>query len=517
MNSTDPDAVETAGPAKNFRVPLYLLVNVAFALAAAWGSATVDAPTGRVVYLILLFALCSVPIGLMRGFNDRYFLLGVFMATYFMYFGMLDFQALLMGGHFSSDESSLTAAEYGVILGAISVVAGCLIAASRSRTARGANPAKEWSRGTILFSGLLFYISGVSAYAYYHLVAVTTNSNLATARALDELGPIMTFVVMLGHLILPLGILILAYGYAKFRTSSWFALILVILVIQLLLGFLGDSKSVPLEAAVLVILARTVIDDRPPIGWLLLGTAVTLFAFPIFQAYRMEVVGERGLNRAQAVQNLGKVLEIAFASRNKVTQGPEEGRAQTLVERASIKGNLEVLFAHAGVDSPFLYGATLPELAYSFIPRFIWPGKPSVEVGELFNKAFISGDSDSYVSPSHLGELYWNFGWPGIVVGMFVIGTILGFVGVRSSLADHKSATRLLVLLATVEGACIGFQGSIAIPYVVWLRSLAAIGILHMLFSRPQQDAAVGPRKAEERRASSMEPSAGAKYPTVIL
>jgi hypothetical protein len=193
------------------------------------------------------------------------------------------------------------------------------------------------------------------------------------------------------------------------------------------------------------------------------------------------------MNRAQAAQDIGKVLEIALAAKDKVNAGKPGQRAQTLFERASTKQNVELIFQRVGVETPFQHGRTLMDLALAFIPRLIWPNKPGVATGQLFNKELVHGDGDTYISPSHLGEIYWNFGWPGVIGGMFLLGFLLGTVGAKSALAEGVSATKLLVLLATVNGLCLGFEGSIAISYVVWLRSLAAVGLLHVMFARPRQ------------------------------
>jgi len=86
--------------------------------------------------------------------------------------------------------------------------------------------------------------------------------------------------------------------------------------------------------------------------------------------------------------------------------------------------------------------------------------------------------------PSTLGELYWNFGWPGLVAGMLLVGTLLGFVGAKCNFSEHVSVTRMLVLLATVQYLCIGFEGAMSVAYILWLRSLGAVGILHLVFAR---------------------------------
>jgi hypothetical protein len=83
-----------------------------------------------------------------------------------------------------------------------------------------------------------------------------------------------------------------------------------------------------------------------------------------------------------------------------------------------------------------------------------------------------------------LGELYWNFGWPGVLLGMALIGSLCGWVGASFNLAQFRTVTRVLVTVITVKQLIVGFEGGITDIYVVWLRSIAGIGILHLVFAR---------------------------------
>ncbi|RJR31822.1 MAG: hypothetical protein C4576_31295 [Desulfobacteraceae bacterium] len=82
----------------------------------------------------------------------------------------------------------------------------------------------------------------------------------------------------------------------------------------------------------------------------------------------------------------------------------------------------------------FLMGETLSYLTYAFIPRAIWPSKPVIAQGQWFAQklglgSFLSGSTgfSNSINMTLPGELYLNFGWPGVVVGCFVVG---GFVSV---------------------------------------------------------------------------------------
>src|SRR5882762_10254138 len=90
-------ATASIGWVARYRAALYPVLNLSVLVAALGGSAAHDAEFGLVVYVSVLFAICSTPILLLRSFSDRYALLGIFMAFYFLQFGALDLQHLLLG------------------------------------------------------------------------------------------------------------------------------------------------------------------------------------------------------------------------------------------------------------------------------------------------------------------------------------------------------------------------------------------------------------------------------------
>jgi hypothetical protein len=337
--------------------------------------------------------------------------------------------------------------------------------------------------------GLTFFLLGTLAMAYFELVVATENTMRSTLQAFEAMGPLLTFAVMLGQMIQPLGAVILAYGYAKSRSGFWGLLITVVVALQVLLGFLTDTKGTVVLALIIVAVTKSLWDGKVAKVWLL---SIILFAtimFPILQANRI-VRSERGWDRAQVLENFGTVIEAAIEQRDKVYETHGGVRSQTFLERTSGELMLETLFDKVTESGTYLNGATLAPVAYTFIPRLLLPDKVDVQVGQLFNRTFMHGSKDDflYLSVSILGEMYWNFGWAGIIVGNLLFGGLLGVVGVRTSLAKSRSLTRLLILLLTVKVLCRGYEDSIALSFVTWLRCMAAIGLLHLAFSRPARD-----------------------------
>jgi hypothetical protein len=148
-----------------------------------------------------------------------------------------------------------------------------------------------------------------------------------------------------------------------------------------------------------------------------------LFVYPYVQDFRATNWGPR----PQGVS----ATEIAREVRHGVA---DEGVAATL--RASWT-KFELRFGGVGEAGAVVYLADrsgfmgtffLQNLAYGFIPRFLWPEKPSWDPSGWFT-SILTGGSGDYVphgissTALHIGpELYWSYGWPATVAGMSLLG-----------------------------------------------------------------------------------------------
>lgn len=83
-------------------------------------------------------------------------------------------------------------------------------------------------------------------------------------------------------------------------------------------------------------------------------------------------------------------------------------------------GYIAVLVQTSGLK----YGATMSNLAYGFIPRILWPGKPIVSLGGWFTGQIRKGLRSS-TGMFAAGELFWNFGWAGVLIGMWLLGALV--------------------------------------------------------------------------------------------
>ena len=248
------------------------------------------------------------------------------------------------------------------------------------------------------------------------------------------------------------------------------------------------------------------------------GALFIALAFPVFQAQRLAVRGEQGRSAADALANIWGTLQKSLNAEEKVQAGfgGAEYRVQSFWERASLKGSVDLIVQKTGTDVPYQHGATLAPILTAFIPRIVWSEKESLPVGQIFNKDFnIAVERDTYISPSHVGEVYWNFGWAGTLLMLPATGFLLGFIGSRCTAYPSLSLTRMMIMFVTVFAFVVRAEGSIATEYVVWLRSLAVIGLLHLAISRKQASSDASQFVKTGQRDESQGAS-GALFPNLL-
>jgi hypothetical protein len=496
------------------RFALYAALNLLFLLVVIIADVNSGSQNTRILYQILLFALCSTSVIDLDGLNGRYALLAVFSLAYFVMFGVGDLFALMQGTTTEPSLAVLSATEAVILVGGTVLFASYrLLVWLSPGTRRGAAP-RDWPRRAVFIGGLLMWAIGTYATYHWYVYIVTAQTNEATRKGLESISALQTSIFILAQMMQPLGILLIAYLWRIYRPPLIWGLVLAICALQVVVGFIADIKGLAMLGGILVIVTIVLVDGRVPKWWLAAGVAYIIIVFPIFQAYRAEVTHARGIARTAIVADLSRVLDLALSANARVNTG--RNRAQTFLERSSLFGSVQIIVEKTGNEAPYQHGYTLTPILAAYVPKIVWSDKPDIPTGQIFNKEFHITDSDDvFISPSHLGELYWNFGWPGVILGMAIIGGILGFVGTRFNLAQGKTVTRLLVTVVTIKQLVTGFESSIAAIYVVWLRSLAGIGVLHLLLARvPAAAALISPRELPGDFAAG--PSAGGPFPNLL-
>lgn len=489
----------------------YGVANVMFFLYLLLGATMGGNSNPRLLYLALLFPICSSPLLVIRKLNDRYCCYAAFLAMYFISFGALDAQNLLKPPLDQIPGTGmLTTSELLICVGGLAFIVGYLatVGAAWSRGAQPDRLADDWPMSTLMIVGPLVWALGTAATWYWN-----TRLTVRAGEFNNDTGGLMTTILMLGRYAAPLGIVIIAYTYLRSRSRIWMLVTIAVVVIQALLGFVSNTKEGVLLGGILLIMTYVLVHSKIPKLWVASGALFVALAFPVLQAYRLVVVDEQGLTNAQAVSHIREALKISIANTKAVKNGDVDPdyHTQSFLERTTAKGSVEMIVTRAGKDVEFQYGKTMMPLLFAFIPRLLWPEKGDVQTGELVNQKFeVTGVAVTYISPSHLGDMYWNFGWPGALIGMTLLGALLGWVNRRCDLSAGVSVTKVLILAVSIYELCARMEGSIESEYPVWIRCAVGILIIHSLLARPGVGRGVLGSQLADRAGLAADPAASA-------
>jgi hypothetical protein len=138
----------------------------------------------------------------------------------------------------------------------------------------------------------------------------------------------------------------------------------------------------------------------------------------------------------------------------------------------------------------FRYGETMAYASYAFIPRLLWPDKPSLSKGSWFTVylGFSPRESEATTSTgiTATGELYWNFGIVGVISGMLLIGMLIGAVW-RLAGADPRGQLLHMLLYTSLLVDIMNMPEAVTTTGF-WVAEYLVFGAVFFLMgSRPPQ------------------------------
>jgi hypothetical protein len=147
-------------------------------------------------------------------------------------------------------------------------------------------------------------------------------------------------------------------------------------------------------------------------------------------------------------------------------------------------------------ESGFLRGESWQYIVTNFVPRIFWPDKPNVDRGRTFT-ARLGWASDASVATTSTGEtsageFYWNFGWPGVLLGMFVLGSI--FSSFWWAAAGPEPAIGTLEMTAFVSATLSFVTGTGAAAGPVFVGCISMGLLFRVLIRLKQWSSKVGRR-----------------------
>jgi hypothetical protein len=262
-------------------------------------------------------------------------------------------------------------------------------------------------------------------------------------------GPLVVMILMLG------GAAILALTYVNKA--------------GLLLALFGPLLALHYRHRALSALRMTIV-----------AVVVALLVFPF-------VGSERALINSGALtgHGLSGTLQNAGATLAYLTNEGPAAYFGSAVDGVFLRSNgvdslaLVVTYTPSGVS--FARGweyLAIPAIAY--VPRAIWPGKP-LPLASSFGPAFLGINSTTSFSLTMFGDLYVNFGVPGVLLGGLGLGLLFRLLYEMLIVKSNRSDVGLLIYIVLLLQFVMGFEQEV-VPVLAQVLKMVPFLIVISLF-----------------------------------
>lgn len=441
---------------------------------------------GLAMYINILLLICMSPVFFARGFNSPLSILIVMTSFYFMMFAVEDMNNLMFNSKFISKYRNefLTEAEIVIVIGIVSLITGYVLTLFFIPSSFKGVMKKEWKPFPTMVIAILFWLIGLYINYMFQFefletrgIGIGTGSGNAPSLSTNFGG-----IYSLFRNLQPFGALLLIYLAIINKSKPAVILLCIIVVVDFVFGFFADSKELSIRTPILIVLSLMFLRNKIPyvaIGIMLLVVGLT---WTMFMTYRLEILQLGAQSRKDAASAYSQNISSLVSNGNIGNIG---SGLEGFVGRISLKANVDLVVRNVGKSVKYQDGYTLSILLYAFIPRFLVPDKPGTSIGQLFNREFsISEDPDTYISTSHVGELFWNYGYLGVILGMFCIGIVLALFAVCFRMDKIPSIAKYTLLLAVIYLVCLRFEGGLGQQYTLWFRVLVAFSLLHLVMPK---------------------------------
>ena len=221
------------------------------------------------------------------------------------------------------------------------------------------------------------------------------------------------------------GIALLLIAYLRFRSRPAFLLMCCLIPPSMIVAFTTGSKRFFLMSLIMVALTHVLVTRRIRARYVIGGLVAITLLYPLSQFFREVISLGRTLGPLAILQDPGRVLaQISeFLSGANFSEYVQAGLRAT-GNRLNLLGIVTVIVRDTPEIVPFQGGWTIGNAFLAFIPRIVWPGKPLITFGKWVTENYSAPGTDvvSDTGASWVGELFFNFGFTGVILGMAILG-----------------------------------------------------------------------------------------------
>ncbi len=218
---------------------------------------------------------------------------------------------------------------------------------------------------------------------------------------------------------------------SKFYGVWMYALVLI----AAMRGISGGSIEEAVVPIGILFVVKWLHTGRVPVAPIVATALLVVFLSPVKADYRQRAwLGEDPELAEQSSLTRGKVwLEQAAEYWQETLSGGREisEATSTATGRADFIHQVAYIYSMTPSVIPYQYGKTYSFFLVSFIPRIIWPDKPTAGSANgyyavTYGVTSEEGAKTTTFGVSILGEAFMNFGWAGVILIMLVQGIFIG-------------------------------------------------------------------------------------------
>jgi hypothetical protein len=329
----------------------------------------------------------------------------------------------------------------------------------------------------VLIPGALGFVGSIAGAMQFRL-AHAGGGISASLSFLQQFAPVFLFAWTMGWYLL--------WAARRVRIAN---VALVLLLSGLAVGVaysLIGTKTTVVTLAVLPLLAFWYALRRFPMKSIVALLLLTVFVvFPLYNTFRLTNSSLGTSSRLERTVRLAQKWDAQTYVNNSVF---------AFVRRMAVVTSVAAVVRYAGRYVPYRYGATLVLTPLALlIPRFLWPDKPDVSLGREFGITFDlvdPVDKETRIAPTVVGEFYWNFHIPGVLLGMLLLGASYRWFYQKFGKGIGNEPIRASFYLTLLSSA-LRFEGNVAmlvgglvktgVILVVLIALLERVGVLRAI------------------------------------
>jgi hypothetical protein len=247
----------------------------------------------------------------------------------------------------------------------------------------------------------------------------------------------------------PLAVVAAAIRAYRTRTLWAWLTLLVLFVTAIVVGAVAGGKASFVVAILAVIIPNTVGRRRLPTGAILAAALFfLLIVIPFNQAYRVSARGAVTLSTSQAAAGAPAIASQVVETDISTTVFGES--VNFLAQRIRTIDTPALIMQRTPSQIPYANPADLLIApVVDLIPRILWPGKPILTPGYLISQEYYDLPATIYTSSEVTpeGDLFRHGGWFPLVLGMFLLGSVIRILDEVADLRRSVHGAFLIILL----------------------------------------------------------------------